>query len=119
MRPGRKSGLRSSEHRAVAQAKDYVLAHLSESLTTKQMAARVGVDRSYFSRLFKRTTGMTFRSYVRLVRMGHATTLLRDGRLSVKQVAHEAGFKSVSHFHHLFVAQAGQTPLDYQVTRRQ
>jgi AraC-like DNA-binding protein len=119
MRPGRKSGVRSAQHQAVRKAEQHIHEHLTEPLTTKRLTACAGLDRSYFSRLFKRSTGMTVRHYVQRARMQRAKELLRDPELRVKEVAHAAGFQSVSHFHHLFVAQEGRSPLQYQVTLRQ
>lgn len=119
MQPGRKGGVFNVEHRAVTQAKEYVHQHLAESLSPGRVAAHVGLNRSYFFRRFKRTMGITFGAYLRQARMEQAKQMLKNREMRVKEVAHESGFQSVSHFNRLFVAQEGCTPLQYQVIPRQ
>jgi two-component system response regulator YesN len=109
----------STEPRAVRQAKAYVLEHLTEPVSTRHVAAHVGLNERYFCRLFKQAAGMTLMHYLSAARLRRAKQLLHDPDLRVKEVAHAAGFNSLSHFHHVFAQTEGTTPRQYQVNLRQ
>ena len=46
--------------------------------------------------------------------MQHAATLLRNTRLSVREIALAAGYHNSSHFYHLFERHFGVSPAAYR-----
>ncbi|MBI4027873.1 MAG: helix-turn-helix domain-containing protein [Verrucomicrobia bacterium] len=109
----------NTEPLAVERTKQYVRAHLAEPISLGTVAKHVHLNRHYFCKLFRRTTGMTFTHYIRMVRIEKAKDLLRDSRLSIKEVAYKSGFRSISHFNHIFRSATGITPSLERANHRQ
>ena len=77
----------------VATAKSIVhKRYMQQDLSVEVLAGRLGLDRSYFSGLFKRETGQTPGQYLLRYRMQRATELLQTG-YSVNVVAASVGFR--------------------------
>ena len=79
-----------------------LLERLDEPLRIDALADAFGMSRSNFAHHFQRTTGAAPAEVLRGLRLDEAARLLREGRLSVKEVAATAGFPNVSHFCRLF-----------------
>jgi AraC-like DNA-binding protein len=107
-------GLRRTVLRRVLE---HLQAHLDEELPVTALAAVADLSPSYFSRLFKRSTGLSPHQYLLRQRIERARELLADPGRRVAEVSCELGFPSQSHFTTVFRALAGVTPRAYQ--RRQ
>jgi AraC family transcriptional regulator len=71
----------------------------------------------YFSRLFKRSTGLSPHRYILQQRIAWATQLLVEPQLSVAAIAHRVGFTSQAHFTTIFRRWMGSTPRQYRQQR--
>ena len=98
----------------MAEAKQYISAHLHEPLQLSDIARRLYLSTAYFSRLFKEKTGMTFSEYLAGCRVERARQLLATTDLSVSEVAAAIGYQEANSFSRLFKARTGQTPSDYR-----
>lgn len=91
----------------------YVIDYIQEAymlpITVESLAAQVGLDRSYLSRLFKKRTGTTLQSHLQYVRFLEAKQMLLQG-CSVKEAAYKAGFGDDKTFHKIFVQKEGFSP---------
>lgn len=74
------------------------------------IAEAVGLDASYISRLFKRYYHMTPYTFLQQKKMEHALDLLRQGNVSVREVAHAVGFEDPFHFSRVFKKFKGISP---------
>lgn len=84
------------------------------NLTASQVAAAVGCSRAQLYRVFE-GRGASIGGAIRDVRFECAKRLLRSGeRLSVKQVAHRCGYRSVEAFIRAFRARTDQTPSQFR-----
>jgi AraC-like DNA-binding protein len=93
----------------------WIRAHaLEQEIRLCEAAAVCGLSAGHLSRLFHRSTGLTFQEYVRRFRLERACELLRTTRQPVTTIAFEAGFQSISQFHRSFKAVYGQAPLEYR-----
>ena len=88
----------------------YIRRHFTEELDVHTLAARYGVSYGYFSRWFKCTAGMPFKSYLNLLRINFAEQLLLTTSSSVTEVAGACGYNNVSYFIDLYRRQKGETP---------
>ena len=102
--------------RQVAEAKQYISAHLHEPLQLSDIARRLYLSTAYFSRLFKEKTGMTFSEYLAGCRVERARRLLATTDLSVSEVAAAIGYQEANSFSRLFKTRTGQTPSDYRAS---
>ena len=79
------------------QLKDYVVAHLDESIEVAALARVAGRSPFHFTRVFTRSVGMTPHRYVVHLRLQRAIELVRDGRSGFAEIAARTGFADQSH----------------------
>ncbi len=84
-------------HPGVAAARTHLGAELdARRIRLSDVAATVHLSESRLSHLFAQELGITFRAYVRWLRLLRATTAVAQGR-SLTEAAHLAGFADSSH----------------------
>ncbi|NSW89678.1 MAG: AraC family transcriptional regulator [Firmicutes bacterium] len=110
---GRRSEFKSYE--AVDQAIDYIRKNLNSDLSLQNVARKVFLSASYFSRLFKSKTGTDFADYVSNTRLEMARELLLKTNMSVETIAAETGFSSAGYFIKVFKRRYGMTPKSYKL----
>jgi AraC-like DNA-binding protein/ligand-binding sensor protein len=103
---------------AVANAKQFVQAHVEEPITLAQVVQHVHVSRFYFCKLFKKATGMTLTDYISRVRIEKAKTLLSDPSRRISEVVFASGFGSIPRFNSVFKRQVGMPPTEYRASLR-
>jgi AraC-like DNA-binding protein len=84
--------------------------HLEERISEVHVACFCDLSPSCFSRTFKRITGLSFTAFLLQARVERARQLLQDTYITVTQVCHQAGFRSLSHFSLMFRRYAGMSP---------
>lgn len=94
----------------------YVEQHYREAITLNEVARYMGFSPYYFTKLFKRNTGMTFVAFLNEYRLNKAKWILLNEDLPMSAVAEAAGFGSVKTFHHFFKGATGISPLKYHKT---
>jgi AraC-like DNA-binding protein/mannose-6-phosphate isomerase-like protein (cupin superfamily) len=103
--------VREQEHAATLQPVfEFVADHYAQPVTPNQAASMVNLRSPQFMKLFKKVAGMTFVSYVTLVRLSNAVPLLRETSLSIGEVAKQVGFADQSYFDRRFKTTFEQTP---------
>lgn len=75
-----------------------------------EMAATVGLSKSWFASAFKQTTGKTPLQWQLAQRIERAQTLLRESDMPVAEIAAQLGFSDQAHFTKAFRQFAGETP---------
>lgn len=88
----------------------YVRNHYAEDMDERELARDLGMSYSYFSRSFKRVTGMTFKQYLNRTRVNQAEKMLCRGSASVSEVATRCGYNSISYFISVYKNITGKTP---------
>lgn len=76
----------------------YVQANLWDELYVEEIANQIHMNSDYLTRLFKKSTGLSIKSYIIRQKMEAARNLLRSTSLSVGNVAVWLGYKNFSHF---------------------
>ncbi len=110
-RPTRRRGGLSPA--ALQRVQLYVQAHLDRPVPLRDLAERAGLSPHHFARAFKISTGETPRAFVERLRIAHAEALMRDGALTLAQVALATGFATQSSFTTAFRRATGFTPARY------
>lgn len=110
---------RAANQVIMGDAVSYIGRHYMEPLSLEQMAARAGFSPCYFSRLFRRYTGVTFLQFLTRKRLSSACHLLAFSDLPVAQVWTQAGFASVASFNRAFREERHQTPSAYRRASRE
>ena len=92
----------------------YTLAHFKEKISLKKIAEVSNISPNSFCRYFKVHTRKTFSNFLHELRVGHASKLLIENKLSISQICYESGFNNVTNFYKTFKRFTGQTPLAFQ-----
>lgn len=109
----------SSASRKMRDALSHLDAHLTDPmLRVEDVAARAGMSRRYFEKLFWKEHERTPRDYILSRRMDLARELLLNERLSVTGVAALVGYTDLYHFSRMFKEKCGSSPTAYQQQMR-
>lgn len=92
----------------------YINEHFPENINVTELAARAGLSHFHFIRTFKKETGFTPHEYILNTRMATAQYLLKNTKLSIKDVCYNTGFSCESVFCSAFKQRFGMTPTQYR-----
>ena len=95
----------------------YITHHLSENITTSQIADALFMSRSYLSSLFKQKYSVNLIDYIHKVKIDKAKDLLKDKTKSITQIADYLGYCSSSHFSRVFKQVEHISPKDYRIKK--
>lgn len=98
----------------IEAAKSYIEEHLCRDISLEEVAERIGLNASYFSQLFKQSTGETFVQYRIRRRMERAKLLLAQPHMNITDISFEIGYADHPHFTKTFKKWAGVTPSEYR-----
>jgi AraC family transcriptional regulator len=101
----------------VQQITGWMDEHVAEDFNLAQLAARAGLSKFHFQRLFKSAVGVSPSRYQINLRMNLARRLLRETKKSVIDIALDVGYADPSHFAQLFRRETGLSPSDYRRQR--
>ena len=104
---GKNSGLMK---KAIA----FLVKNYPSPITLQDAAEEVHLNPSYFSSLFHRTTGLSFRSYLNKVRIEEAKRLLSSTDYPLLDIAIAVGFEDPSYFTKVFKKYTGVPPSQFR-----
>lgn len=110
-----KNGIHNSK--LVRRARDYILAHISEPITTEALSKELGMNRTYLCSLFAEETGLTINQYVTQVKIEEAKRLMEITSKSIAEIAEYLGYSTQSYFQRVFKSHTGMTPGEYRSQR--
>ena len=83
-------------------------------VTLETMAAQFHLSEPYISKFIKDKSGKTFGEHVAGVRMKKAKVLLKNGNMTVENIAEAVGYQNVEHFNRQFKKMFNMTPVQYR-----
>jgi len=104
----------SAHEEAITRVRRHIHFHFHEPLTVEGLAREEGMSSRRFSEVFRTVCGRPPMDYVIDVRLDRAAELLREGRLTVSQVADRTGFATVHYFSRVFSRRRGTSPSAYR-----
>ncbi|WGV26857.1 helix-turn-helix domain-containing protein [Halotia branconii] len=93
---------------------EYIHEYADQNLSLLEMAQQVQMSPYYFSRLFKQSTGLSPHQYLIAHRIQQTKRLLTTTKLSIAEIAAQAGFTDQSHLARHFKRQLGVTPSQFR-----
>lgn len=93
---------------------NYIQRHLSEPISTEEMAKELYMSRPYLSARFKQETGETLTDFILKEKTEEAKRLLRYSDKTATAISSYLGFSSLSHFSRTFKKYAGVSPAEYR-----
>lgn len=104
----------NSTHKTISEITGYINNHYYEDITLASISEYFYISPCYFSRIFKKLSGLSFTEYLNNVRIKEARKLLYKTDMSIGEVAEATGFKSNTHFDRVFKNIMGISPLNYK-----
>lgn len=93
---------------------DYINSHLHKRITIHDISEYLGLNETYFSKLFSEETGCSASRYIIKRKIETARNLLRFSDYSCSEISELLAFSSQSHFISKFHSECGLTPLEYR-----
>ncbi len=97
----------------VQKAIGYMEANYPNDISVSSLASEIGLDRSYFSTLFKSQTGVSPYAYLTYIRVKKAASLIKDDAYSMSEIAEAVGLDS-QNFARIFRREIGISPREYK-----
>lgn len=111
---GNEQKYENSKSDYIETAKRFIISNYTQDLTVEQIAESVNMSVSFFSKLFKESTGFSPYDYLLSVRLDKAKELLQKTDDSVQNIAFKTGFNSTSNFIYFFKKATGLSPLKFR-----
>ena len=92
----------------------YIDHNFQSNLTLEEVAPLFGYNSVYFGKVFSKSTGSSFNSYLNERRILQARKLLEDDDLKIYEIAARVGYSDVDYFSKKFRSQEGISPADYR-----
>ncbi len=105
---------KSRDVSAMADIKKYLKENYMNDISLKELADMMCVSPSYFSTLFKNTTGENYKSFLINIRLEEAIKLVLSTDLKTYQLAERVGYNNVRRFVDAFKNKYGVSPTEYR-----
>ena len=100
------------------EAREFIEERFLGPIRLFHLAATVGVNPAYLSRMFRKHYNCTIGEYMRRLRLDYASEKIIHSGDSIADIAVEAGFYDQSHFTHAFKLHTGLTPAEFRMNSR-
>lgn len=84
------------------EVRSYALRHISRRISTEELAAHLGLNRTYLCKRFRAETGRSVADFITDLRLNEAKRLLAASKKPLGEIAESLGFSSQSHFQNVF-----------------
>lgn len=85
-----------------------------QTVTLEDVAKEFHLTEPYVSKFIKEKSGKTFVEQLTKIRMKKARTLLKNGNMTVENIAASVGYPNVEHFNRTFKKLFDMTPIQYR-----
>jgi AraC-like DNA-binding protein len=99
---------------AINQVLKYLEDHIDEDLNEAKLSRYAGMERSAFSRFFRRHTSVPFIQYVNRLRINRACELLITSEMPVTDICYACGFSNLSNFNRHFLSHKNMPPTKFR-----
>lgn len=106
--------LTKGQRAIAAKVEKRISADLKDHYTVEELAGECGISPSSLKKYFEQVYGMPVSEYLRQKRMELAKELLAHSRMSVADIAAEAGYGNQGKFSSAFKRYTQKTPLEYR-----
>ncbi|MGN1203456.1 MAG: response regulator [Lachnospiraceae bacterium] len=92
----------------------YIDHNYYNNIKLESIAPLFGYNSAYLGKIFNKTVGESFNSYVDHVRIEHSKEMLLSNNLKVYEVAERVGYRNVDYFHKKFRKYVGESPAEFR-----
>ena len=105
---------KSSQPDYIDEAVSFIESNYAKLKNVQTVADYVGLERSYFSKLFQERTGISVNSFITETRMSHAKRLLADTGYKISSIAQMVGYENYQSFERRFLTITGMSPTQFR-----
>jgi len=98
-----------------AAVREHLQKHCEQVISLESLAGQFGLSPFHLSRSFSQEFGISIFEMLTMIRIERAGELLKQGELSIKEVAARAGFSNSNYFAKVFRRVNGVSPTEYQL----
>lgn len=95
----------------IQKALTYINSNFKNNPRMSDVANYLFINESYFSDLFKKKMGESYKNYVKKLKLNYASNLIVHTQLPISAIASESGYNSPSHFNKEFKEMFGISPV--------
>ena len=103
----------------IEYATDYIERHLHENIKVSDIAAFIGIDRSYLTKIFKKILDLSPQEYLINLRMNKASSLLKTTDYTINQISEMIGYNTPLAFSKAFKLKYNVSPGVYRTMSEQ
>ncbi len=107
-------GLHTTKRQYIRKALDYIQTNYMNHITVADLANYVGLDRSYFTTIFKECLNTPPQTYLTQFKINKACTLLKNEAFSISEIAVMSGYNDPVVFQKAFKNTIGISPSKYR-----
>ncbi len=100
----------------IAKSVKYIHDNYNENITLRDVAEETNMSYHYFSKYFKDSLGKNFVDYITELRIEKSKELLKNERISIKEICFQIGYSDPNYFSKIFKKTTGITPSEYRVS---
>ena len=97
----------------IEKAVEFIHSNYMHDITVEKIAQHLNLDRTYFSVIFKKRTGLSPKQYILSYRMNIAATLIIKKDITISVVATSFGYSYLYTFSKMFKRHFGISPSNY------
>ena len=102
------------ENPTIKKAIQYISGNFKKAITLNDVAEYIYLNPAYFSTVFKRYMGISFKKYLTMLRIEEGKRLLKNTDYTVTDIAFMTGFEASGYFARVFKNHTGLTPKQYR-----
>lgn len=92
----------------------YIDHNYQNNIKLEAIAPLFGYNSAYLGKIFNKTVGESFNSYVDHIRIEHSKQLLLQKKFKVYEIAERVGYRNVDYFHKKFRKYVGESPVEFR-----
>ncbi|MNO96722.1 HTH-type transcriptional activator RhaR [compost metagenome] len=100
------------------RVRELIATSLADGLSVDRLARECALSRSHFTRVFKRSMGMSPHDWLLRMRIERARELMLNSTLYLSEISLECGFSDQSHFSRVFLRLTGMSPANWRRLQR-
>jgi AraC-like DNA-binding protein len=92
----------------------FMRANYFQAITLEDVARKARMTKGAFCRSIRKRTGKTYAESLSEIRINHTCNRLLNSSDTVSEIAYQAGYNNVTHFHRCFKRLKGCTPKEFR-----
>ncbi|MDT3426579.1 AraC-like DNA-binding protein [Paenibacillus forsythiae] len=93
---------------------EYMEIHYAEGITVEKVSEYVGIDRTHFTKQYRKAYGITPIQFIQELKMKEARALLEQTSYTLSEIAHSVGYPDIFSFSKAFKKLHGVAPTQYR-----